>query len=150
MRADNTRFLVQAAQRRSRATRERAIQALRRLAASGDPVTFDSVARTAGVSRSWLYSQPDLRLEIGRLRAQQGRAPNSAPVPVRQRASEASLRCRLEAAGVEIRRLREENRQLREQLAWAHGEVRAVNVHRPGRQGDDSKRVRSTTIGPCS
>jgi hypothetical protein len=55
MRADNSRFLVQAARRRSQATRERAIQALRRLAAGGAPVTFDAVARTAGVSRSWLY-----------------------------------------------------------------------------------------------
>jgi hypothetical protein len=47
MRADNSRFLVQAARRRSQATRERAIQALRRLAAAGGPVTFDTVARTA-------------------------------------------------------------------------------------------------------
>ncbi len=47
MRADNTRFLVQAARRRSQATRERAIQALRRLAVTGGPVTFDTVARTA-------------------------------------------------------------------------------------------------------
>lgn len=105
MRADNTRFLVQAARRRSQATRERAIQALRRLAATGDPVTFDTVARTAGVSRSWLYAQPDLRIEIGRLRAQQGRAPSSPPVPARQRASDASLRRRLEAVNAEIRRL---------------------------------------------
>ncbi len=145
MRADNTRFLVQAARRRSQATRERAIHALRRLAAAGDPVTFDTVARKAGVSRSWLYAQPDLRLEIGRLRAQQQegqeRAPGSPPIPARQRASDASLRRRLEAVNAEIRRLREENQRLREQLAWALGERRAAT--HPGRSG-------STMIGPCS
>jgi Family of unknown function (DUF6262) len=145
MRADNSRFIVQAARRRSQATRERAIRALRRLAATGDPVTFDAVARTAGVSRSWLYAQPDLRLEVGRLRAQQrerqGLAPDSPPVPTRQRASDASLRRRLEAANAEVRRLRQENRELREQLAWALGERRAA-MH-PGRSS-------STMTGPCS
>jgi hypothetical protein len=29
---------------------------------------MNTVAREAGVSRSWLYSQPDLRAEIQRLR----------------------------------------------------------------------------------
>jgi hypothetical protein len=63
----------------------------------------------------------DLRLEIGRLRARQQehqRAPNAPPIPARQRASDASLRQRLEATNSEIRRLRHENQQLREQLAW--------------------------------
>jgi hypothetical protein len=142
MRADNSRFLVQAARRRSQATRERAIQALRRLAAAGELVTFDTVARTAGVSRSWLYAQPDLRLEIGRLRAhhQQGqeRASSAPSVPARQRAS---LRQRLEAVNAEIRRLRQENQRLREQLAWGLGQRRAA-MH-PGRSG-------STMTGPCS
>jgi hypothetical protein len=153
MRADNSRFLVQAARRRSQATRERAIQALRRLAAGGAPVTFDAVARTAGVSRSWLYAQADLRLEIGRLRARQQehqRAPNAPPIPARQRASDASLRQRLEATNSEIRRLRHENQQLREQLAWALGNRRAAQLHgqpdAPGNRG----RAGSTTIGPCS
>jgi hypothetical protein len=153
MRADNSHHLRIAARRRGQATRERAVQALRRLATTGGPVTFDTVARTAGVSRSWLYAQSDLRIEIGRLRAQQGAAPGRAPnspVPARQRASEASLRRRLEVAGAEIRRLREENQQLREQLAWAHGERRAAAVRGPSKHERTSKRGRPSTIGPCS
>jgi hypothetical protein len=144
MRADNSRFLVQAAHRRSHATRQRAIGALRRLAAIGEPVTFDAVARTAGVSRSWLYAQADLRLEIGRLRAdpQQSRSSRPPSIPARQRASEASLRQRLEAVSVEARRLRAENQQLREQLAWALGERRAPTVQPPGGH-------RPPMIGPC-
>jgi Family of unknown function (DUF6262) len=154
MRADNSRYVVQAARRRSQATRERAIQALRRLAASGDPVTFDSIARTGRVSRSWLYAQPDLRLEIGRLRAQQrerqGMVPDSPPVPARQRGSDASLRRRLEAVNTEIRRLRQENQRLREQLAWALGEQRAAAVRGSARHEGASPHSRSVTIGPCS
>jgi hypothetical protein len=40
------------------------------------------------------------------------------------RADTHHLRRRLEVAGAEIRRLRQEHQQLREQPAWAHGERR--------------------------
>jgi Family of unknown function (DUF6262) len=42
-------------------------RALRELHTAGAPVTFETVARTAGISRSWLYTQPDIRTEIERL-----------------------------------------------------------------------------------
>ncbi|WP_268252716.1 DUF6262 family protein [Streptomyces alanosinicus] len=45
------------------------MQALRTLDAAGKPVTFETVAKQAGVSRSGLYAQPDVRAEIERLRA---------------------------------------------------------------------------------
>lgn len=129
MRAYNTRFIVQAARQRSQATRQRAIQALQEAAAAGGPSTFDAVARAAGVSRSWLYGQPDLREQITRLRALSARAPSPAPFPARQRASDASLRQRLEATTVEMRRLRQENQHLREQLARALG----TNAQQPNK-----------------
>lgn len=125
MRADNSHHLVAAARKRRAATLERARDALRRLEASGERVTFPSVAAAAGVSRSWLYAEADIRAEIDRLRAQQHAAP-SRPVPVRQRASEASLLRRLELAHERARALEAENRQLRQQLARAHGDLRAA------------------------
>lgn len=123
MQADNSRHIIAAAQRRSQYTRARAVQALRELDAAGKPVTFDTVAKRAAVSRSWLYTQPDLRDEIERLRALHRRAPDSA-VLARQRASDASLRQRLEAANQRIRQLTEENQRLRDQLARALGAQR--------------------------
>ncbi|MEU5599599.1 DUF6262 family protein [Streptomyces sp. NPDC020298] len=112
MRADNSRHIADAARQRSEYTRSKAVQALRALDAAGEPVTFETVAKRAGVSRSWLYAQPDLRAEIEQLRAVQRRAPTSH-VPARQRASDASLRRRLGAANERIQRLTDENRQLR-------------------------------------
>ncbi len=53
-----------AARARSNATRKRAEAALRRMDTAGHPITFDALAREAGVSRSWLYNQQDLRAEI--------------------------------------------------------------------------------------
>jgi hypothetical protein len=124
MRADNSRHIIAAAQRRREYTRAKAVHAIRSLDAQGQSVTFQSVARHAGVSRSWLYAQPDLRAEIDRLRATHRRAPTS-PVPARQRASDASLQRRLQAAQLRIRHLAEENQQLRDQLARALGQQRA-------------------------
>ena len=63
-----TTALAAAARQRSDQTRQRATEALQRLHATGQPITFAHVARTAGVSRSWLYRQPDLRADINRLR----------------------------------------------------------------------------------
>jgi len=60
--------LSEAAARRHELTRAKAIQALRELDRAGTPVTFAGVAQTAGVSRSWLYTQPDISGHIRRLR----------------------------------------------------------------------------------
>jgi len=62
----------------------------------------------------------------------------------------ASLRRRLEAVNAEIRRLREENRQLRDQLAIALGEQRAARPHGHTDDHADPKHNRSATVGPCS
>ena len=84
MRADNTVHLIAAASRRHELARSNAIRAIRELDATGTAVTFESVARAAGVSRSWLYTQPDIRGEVLRLRDLGRRAPGT-PVPARHR-----------------------------------------------------------------
>ena len=58
MRADNSGHVIDAARRRSQATQQRAVAALRRMDNAGIAVSFESVAKEAGVSRSWLYTQP--------------------------------------------------------------------------------------------
>ena len=141
MPADNTVHLITAARQRHELTRAKAIQTLRELEQTGEPVTFETVARQATVSRSWLYSQPDLREEIQRLR--QATRPGSRPAaPVAQRASDASLRQRLEDAHARIRQLNYDNQRLRRQLANALGEQRTRRKVTATRRG-------STTIGPC-
>jgi len=127
MRADNSRHIIASARQRAAATRRRAIATLRRMEADGALVTFESVAREANVSRAWLYTQDDLRVEVARLR---GLTVAAGPVPVRQRASDASLRRRLEAAVERNKRLESENRSLRDALGRALGERRISNITR--------------------
>jgi hypothetical protein len=149
VRADNSRHVIAAARRRTGQTRQRAVAALRRMDAAGQRITFDAVAREAGVSRSWLYAQDDLRAEIGRLRQ---RHPATLPAPVppqRQRASDSSLLRRLEAATARIRRLEADNQQLRDALARALGERRAADVLGQAGGRDTPRRNPSKIIGPC-
>lgn len=118
-----TAALVAAARQRAKDTRQRAVEALRRLDAAGEPVTYTSVARQAGVSRSWLYRQADLRAQIERVRTTSSAATPAVPSP--QRASAESHRRRLEAALDEIHRLKAENHHLRELVAQRLGRQRA-------------------------
>jgi hypothetical protein len=124
-RADNSRYLAQAAAARHQAALARASAAVERLDRSGHPVTFTAVAAAAGVSRAWLYRNPDVRDLITRLRS---RPRRTASTPAAQRATAESLRARLDAAREEITRLRAENATLREQAARHHGQQRAGHL----------------------
>lgn len=127
MRPDNTAPLIAAAARRHELTRAKAVRAVRELDQAGTPITFEVVARAAGVSRSWLYAEADLRSEIERLRDATRRTPPPSPsIPRTQRASDTSLRTRLEVALRRNQELTQENQRLRRQLARALGDQRTA------------------------
>ena len=132
MRPDNTAPIIAAARRRHELARAKAIQAIRELDRAGTAVTFAGVAGTAGVSRSWLYSQPDIRDQIQRLRTSTSRIPG-VPVPAGQRPTDASQRARLTAALQRNQALADENARLRRQLARALGDQRSART----RSGND-------------
>lgn len=137
--ADNRAHLLEAAARRSIDTRQRATKALRRLDKTGAPITFTSVANEAGVSRSWLYRDVDIRAEIEQLRHTRPRSRST--VPSSQRATDPSLHQRLQTLLDDNRSLRDEVHHLREQIAGLLGEQRATTTARP---------ARAHVIGPCS
>jgi Family of unknown function (DUF6262) len=125
MHSDNSIHLAAAAQKRHETTRIKAIAALHDLDQTGAPINFAAVAEHAGVSRSWLYTQTDLKDEIRRIRALREPRPAAASTR-REPASEASLRNRLSLAHQRIRELDDENRCLRDQIAHLHGQLRAA------------------------
>jgi len=114
--------LAAAGQRRRDEALERARAALRDLDRRRAPINFQAVARHAGVSRQWLYTQPELRAEIERLRDHHSRT--TPVVADAERAREASLRQRNTMLLAENQRLREENAALCEELAILYGERR--------------------------
>jgi hypothetical protein len=127
MRPDPPAPLAVAAARRHELTRARAIQALRELDRTGAAVTFAAVAAAAGISRSWLYTQPDIRDQIQQLRTSTSRTPGT-PVPPSQRPTDASQRVRLTAALQRNQALADENARLRRQLARALGDQRTTRT----------------------
>jgi hypothetical protein len=139
MRSDNSLHLSTAAKQRHELTRAKAIAALHELDRTGAKITFESVADYAGVSRSWLYTQTDLKDEIRRLRAR-NQPRHATTTPARQRATDDSLRQRLDIALRRNRELADENQRLRRQLAHALGQLRDT----PPRTRRDP-----ITIGPC-
>ncbi|MFF0256919.1 DUF6262 family protein [Micromonospora zamorensis] len=130
MPADATDRLIAATRRRHEQTLARARIALRQLETTGEPVTYAKVAAAAKVSRAWLYSQPDVRAAVERLRDINNRSTGVA-VPTRQRTTEASLIRRLEAAQRRNQELTRQVSELREQLAAAHGALRDSRARRP-------------------
>jgi hypothetical protein len=112
-RADNSVFLAQANARRHEAALAAARHAIEQLQREGKAINYTVVAHSAGVSRTWLYRQGQIRDLISQLRQQHAPAVALAA----QHASNDSLRQRLDTARAEIARLRAENRSLREQIA---------------------------------
>lgn len=120
MHTDNSQHLLAATRRRSARARQQVQEALKQLGQTTQPVTISELARRSGVSRSWLYTQPDLLEQL-----QQRKMPvKSTPTGPDVRASEASIHRRLELAHQRIRQLTDKNKRLEERLARAHGALR--------------------------
>jgi hypothetical protein len=121
--ADNTRFLIKAARNRSQQARTRAELAISAAQRSHTRPSVADIARTAKVSRSWLYTQADLMQALRQLQAQ-------APAPTKpagRGASAESLRQRLQAALARNAELRAANTELTRLLEVAHGEIRRLS-----------------------
>ena len=123
---DRVERLREAAQTRHETTLGRANNALASMARRGTPVTFRSVAEAAGVSRSWLYRQQELREEINRLRHTSQSRPGL--LPSAERATVDSLRQQMRTYRDEITRLQTLNQELRDELARRLGADRAAAV----------------------
>jgi hypothetical protein len=123
VRADNTSHLLRAARDRSDRTQAAALQAIDELAASGQLVTVASLSKAADVSRSWIYTQPDLLRQIEAI-SERSPSEHRPASPSDQRATTASLHRRLELAHARINQLATENGRLRDEVARLYGTLR--------------------------
>lgn len=116
----NVNGLQTHAKQKSVATRQRAEEALTQLMKEKRPITFTSVAQTAGISTAWLYGDSDLKQRIIHLRAQQTPEVRAA-IPPREQASGASKEAMIVALKLRIREQSEEIKELKKQLEVAYG-----------------------------
>lgn len=122
MRPDNSHYLRTAQRAAHDDLIRRAGDAVRELDRRGEPVTFATVARASGVSRSFLNKVPALATEIRRLRSV--RPKNAVGVPSAQRMSDDSKEARLSQLREANRMLRTEVGRLRDQNAILLGRLR--------------------------
>ena len=122
MPADQVARLTANARRRSEQTRQKAQDALAAMAARGGAITVAGLANNAEISRSWIYTQPELRERIDELN--QAAAPRPPRSEAASRASLESLRRRLQMAHQRIDQLRHENGELRRTVEQLHGQLR--------------------------
>lgn len=119
----STTRLVESAHKRHKEVLSRANTALEALIRNGDTVTVSRLASYAKVSRSWIYSQPELRLYISQCQESQDHSASAGPSQ-KAKATAGSLLHRLQLAHQLITQLRVENKQLRDALARLHGQLR--------------------------
>lgn len=129
MRADNSPALADNARKRAKETAHRAAQILADAEGRHETVSVVEFARRARVSRSWVYSQPEIVERLQQLiAATTTENDGTVRAPASMRASDESLLTRLELAHQRILALTAENHQLRDQLARTLGELRAARV----------------------
>jgi hypothetical protein len=114
--------LRRAAVAKSAAAQARAENGLRQMRRRGDPITFRSLAQTAGVSLDFLYTTPEIRTQVEQLRARQQAKPAArAPAPSPDQPSSVIRTLTIQLTELK-RRHREEIDTLRQALEAAHGE----------------------------
>ena|SRR5437899_294857 len=107
------------AQRRAQETRKRVDQAITTLVRESKPINFNTVAHSAGVTKSYLYTQSDVRARIEALRTSQATPRHQHHVTYER--TDASKDILLAAKDRRIKALEEENRRLKEDLKKALG-----------------------------
>ena len=67
----NTTEIVRLAKQKSQKTREKVDKAISKFSIEGKAINFNSIAKEAKVSKSWLYKEQDIRQRIESLRKRQ-------------------------------------------------------------------------------
>ena len=122
----NTTGLLAHAQSKSQQTLQRVHQAIDQLLREQHTVNFNTVAKAASVTKSYLYAHQDVRERIEALRTQQGRERLERHWAERQQHQARTDKAKdvlLEARDRRIKALEAENRKLKEDLKVAYGKL---------------------------
>jgi Family of unknown function (DUF6262) len=114
-----------AAYRKRQDSFDKTDEAIKSLIKNKKPINFESVAQAAGVSRQWIYIQPELKSRIETLRAQQ--TPKKS-IPQSQSASDASkdtIIAIIKTLRQRLRKAEEENKELQKRIEVAYGMAQA-------------------------
>ena len=116
----NTEEIVRLAKLKTNRTREGVDKAISKLSLEGKVINFNTVAKEANVSKSWLYKERDIRKRIESLRKQQHNHLSTRPVTKKSSRSEEVL---IKTLKMRIKELEGENTKLKNQIQKLYGEL---------------------------
>ena len=117
----NTEGLKKHAEKRKAKTAKKVDEAIKRLLKHKESVNFNRVSEEAGVSKSYLYNNKEVRQRIETLRKQQEEVPS--PRQVKREMTDASKDAVIAAKNKKINELKEENKKLKEENRKLRGKV---------------------------
>ncbi|OOZ99819.1 transposase [Bacillus cereus] len=116
----NTEEIVRLAKLKTNRTREGVDKAISKLSLEGKVINFNTVAKAANVSKSWLYKEQDIRKRIESLRKQQHNHLSTRPTIQKSSRSEEAL---IKTLKIRIKELEGENNKLKNQIQKLYGEL---------------------------
>ncbi len=121
----NTTKMLQHARMRTEQTVNKVNIAISQMLKDNIPVNFNSVSRHSGVSKRFLYSNPDSKEIISNLRSQ----GNSNKLPrTRDSLNESSKDVIINRQKLKIKSLDEENSKLRQELQILYGKLSIYQI----------------------
>ena len=118
---NRTEHLKQLHSKRKAMTQERVDKAIQRLIKAQKAINFNSVASESGVTKKTLYDNKDIRERIEILRHQQSQVPT--PAQVKREMNDNNKDAIIASLKRKIKRLEEENKELKEQLKVNYAEI---------------------------
>ncbi|WIG41164.1 DUF6262 family protein [Bacillus toyonensis] len=102
-------------------TSQKVDKAIQRLVRANEPINFNSVASEAGVAKATLYNNQKLRDRIESLRQQRAQTPTKKQI--KREMSDSNKDIIIESLKRKIKKVEEENKQLRNQLKVVYADV---------------------------
>jgi Family of unknown function (DUF6262) len=107
--------------KRKAITQEKVDKAIQRLIKAQKPINFNSVANESGITKKTLYNNKDIKERIETLRHQQSQVPT--PSQVKREMNDNNKDAIIASLKRKIKRLEEENKELKEQLKVNYAEI---------------------------
>lgn len=118
---NRTEHLKELHNKRKAITQEKVDKAIQRLIKAQKSINFNSVASESRVSKKTLYDNKDIRERIETLRYQQSQVPT--PSQVKREMNDNNKDAIIASLKRKIKRLEEENKELREQLKVNYADI---------------------------
>jgi predicted nuclease with TOPRIM domain len=117
----NTEAVIAYAKRKKVETAGKVEQVIRQLIKQNERINFNTVSIAAGVSKSYLYNNPEIRNRIEALRKQQHEVPSL--IKTKKKMNDENKDSLIQVFKERIQELEKENKQLKDEMKRINGKL---------------------------